>query len=44
MYGHTLAIWNDMLDICGQVLLTEEIDKAKWLLTTLGTFSLKSLY
>ena len=44
MYGHTLAIWNDMLDICGQVVQTEEIDKVKWLLKTLGTFSLKSIY
>ena len=44
LYGETLTMWNELLDMCSQVTLSEEPDRVKWLLTKSGSFSVKSLY
>ena len=44
LYGETLDMWNKLLDMCSQVVLSEEPDKVNWLLTSSGQFSVKSLY
>ena len=44
LYGETLDMWNKLLDMCSQVVLSEEPDKVKWLLTSSGQFSVKSPY
>ena len=44
LYGETLEIWNKLHDMCSQVTLSEEPDRVKWLLTSSGKFSVKSLY
>ena len=44
LHGETLDMWNKLLDMCGQVILSDKPDKVKWLLTNSGSFSVKSLY
>jgi hypothetical protein len=37
-------MWNNLVELCSQVRLTDKPDKVRWLLTRSGDFSVKSLY
>lgn len=43
LYKDTLVMWNELLVMCGQVVLTAEPHKVKWLLITSGSFLVKCL-
>jgi hypothetical protein len=44
LLGETIILWNQLKDMCGQVILTYEKDSSRWILEKSGKFKVKSLY
>lgn len=44
LQGETANMWMELQNLCGEVVLTEQRDKCKWLLEKSGQFTVKSLY
>ena len=44
LFGDTAKLWGELKDLCANVVLSEEKDSCRWLLTKDGVCFVKSLY